>query len=168
MRKMLISLFVVMILACSCQDYKELQVTSTRVEKLESLAFEKGKVTSKMNLFLMVKNPTSSTFTVKSLDAVVYTKNMEKFANIASLGQAVISPRSHEDVPILLSVELFNPLAALSKGLFSDDSVAQKDMTADVELVVNTGLFNRKVVFEGITLEELFKQISRKKENDNE
>lgn len=160
MRRIIFSLITLLLLACSCQDYKKLQITDSRVEKLESLTFEKGKVSSKMNVFLKVENPTSSSFTLKSVDAVVYTKSQEKFADVTALEEAKVEPNSHIEVPILLNVVLYNPLAALSRDLFSSFNKDEvQEMTLDLDMVVSGGGFsNKKISMKGVLLKDLINQ----------
>ena len=153
-------LFLTVFMLCGCDNYKELDVKSYTLEQIANFSFEKGAVSSKMRLDVAIDNPTSSKYLIKQVNAIVYTGNHKKFAEITSIKPATVFPKSDQIVPVMINVVLFNPLSALSSGLFSSDSIDREDMTVDLDMIIKSGLFSKRIREEGLSVEQLMQQLS--------
>lgn len=161
MKRVLILSLLLTVVLCSCQNYKKLSVESYSIDQVESFAMEKGKMASKMVIKVVVNNPTSSKYTIKKLDAVLYTGNQKRFAEISALENAVITPNSNGEVPVLMNVTLLNALSALSAGLISKDSLNLDDMTVDIDMIIHSGIFCKRIKEAGIPVDQLLNQIQK-------
>lgn len=161
MKRTILFALLLSLLITSCQSYKQITIESYSIEQVEQFSFEKGKMSSKMIINLSVRNPTTSKFTVKQMNAILYTGNQKRFAEITTLDYAFIPAGSFSEVPVLVNVTLLSPLSVLSSGLLSKDSLNTEDMTADIDLIINSGIFSKRIKEKGISVEQLLKQIKQ-------
>ena len=141
MKRWILSLFIVPLLLCSCNDYRKLEVDSCRLEgvNIPSLSLLGGSASTTVRLSVRVNNPTRSRFVVKSAKAYVHKADGSEFAYVESTGEIVMLPRTEDKIPVALDVKLCSPLSLLASkmdfsGLYVDLDVRAKSRGVPVHI----------------------------------
>lgn len=150
--KRLLSLLTLILLAVACKPTPNPVIKDYRISGAENFSVGLDGVTADMFLELDVENPASVSYTLESLDAILY-KGIETnpYANLTMRGTASIEPRSDSTVAIPVTVRLLRPLSILAGGFDPDLSKYE----ADVDLTVRRGSLKKHIKKERVPLVQL-------------
>lgn len=155
--KRLLSLLTLILLAVACKPTPTPVIKDYRISGAESFSVGLDGVTADMFLELDVENPASVSYTLESLDAILY-KGVETnpYANLTMRGTASIEPRCDSTVAIPVTVRLLRPLSILAGGFDPDLSKYE----ADVDLTVRRGSLKKHIKQERMPLDQLTRMIA--------
>ena len=166
MKRFVIFIFSALMLLNGCQSYTKLEVKSFEIEKIDKLSYVENEVEVEVDVLAFINNPTCSKYTLKSMNATVYSKDQIEIARVVSLGESVIFSRSSMKTLLKLKVSLENPLSFLLTGNFNSDALSKEALTVDVDMVLNNGIFNKRIKEKGIPLDKIIKEVKALKGGD--
>ncbi|MFA5325394.1 MAG: hypothetical protein WCR82_00970 [Bacteroidales bacterium] len=166
MKRFVIFIFSALMLLNGCQSYTKLEVKSFEIEKIDKLSYVENEVEVEVDVLAFINNPTCSKYTLKSMNATVYSKNQVEIAKVISLGKSVVLPRSSMKTLFKMKVSLKNPLSFLLSGSFNFDALSKETLTVDVDMVLNNGIFNKIIKKRGIPLDKIIKEVEILKGGD--
>lgn len=157
MKRILVLLCAALLLAACHDASQDPVIKGYRIDQVGGMSLSGDGVTVNLNIALDVDNPSSATYTLEMLDAILYRgTETAPFAEAVMTEQAGIAPRSSQTVAIPLRVKLLRPLALLS----SSEGFDLSQYCADLDLTVRKGSLKKRIQRERVplsSLEQLFK-----------
>jgi hypothetical protein len=150
--KRLLTLLTLILLAVACKPTPNPVIKDYRIAGAENFSVGLDGVTADMFLELDVENPASVSYTLESLDAILYRGvETSPYADLTMRGTASIEPNSDATVQIPITVRLLRPLSILTGGFDTDLSKYE----ADVDLDIRRGSFKKHIKQERVPLDQL-------------
>jgi len=151
--KRFFALFCTVLLLAACHDAsRDPVIKGYRLQQLDGLSLGENGVTAGMVLKLDVENPSSATYTLESLNAIVYRNGeTSRFAEVTMPQSASIAPRSNQSVDIPLQVNLLRPLSLFAGG---EEALDLSRYEADLDLTVRKGSLKKRIQKERVPLKE--------------
>ena len=152
--KRFFALFCTVLLLAACHDAsRDPVIKGYRLQQLDGLSLGANGVTAGMVLQLDVENPSSATYTLESLNAIVYRNGeTSRFAEVTLPQSASIAPKSNQSVDIPLQVLLLRPLSLFAGG---EEYLDLSRYEADLDLTVRKGSLKKRIQKERVPLKDL-------------
>ena len=152
MKRILVLLCAALLLAACHNASQDPVIKGYRIDQVGGMNLSSEGVTVDMTLSLDVENPSSATYTVEMLEAILYKgTETSRFAEAVMTEQAGIAPKSSQTVAIPLRVKLLRPLALLSDSQGFDLS----HYCADLDLTIRKGSLKKRIQRERVPLSSL-------------
>ena len=164
MMKKVLLLILTAVLLVSCQNYKKLEFGDFSLGKVQAPRLDQGEVALKLNMKANVKNPTSSAYLLKKMDAILYSKGGAIFADVylAEGEKPGIAPHSDSVIEIPLKVNLANPMSLLTLGLSGLNDIKNKGLSVDYKITVGSGLFSKTYQGKAVPVKDFIEMLEQK------
>lgn len=152
MKRLLSVLALILLLAACNSESRNPVIKGYRLSQAGDLGFGLDGLKAALTLDLDVENPSRATYTLESLEAVLYRGlETEQFAVVSMAEPVSIGPRCETTIPVPLNARFTRPLALLGGG-FSTDLA---DYTADLDLVLRKGSFKKRISMQRVPLDQI-------------
>lgn len=151
--KIFLSLAAAVLIIGSCADYRDIVL-----EDITLTGFSlKSASSAQINLTAYVNNPTGGTFNVTDMDGVLY-KDDVRFAHFDLVDPCTIQPRMSSKIPMVIEINLDDPLSVLAMGL-NIKTWNKKDFMMDVHATVRKGGLRIPFVRKNVSLDKVLEKV---------
>ena len=163
--KRLLSLLCLVLLAATCSnESRDPVIKGYRIHHIGDFGFGLDGVTADVSVDLDVENPSSTRYSVETMQAIVYKNTDTVRLALVDLQQPVsLDPRTDVTLSLPLGVRILRPLALLSGNLDMDLS----QYVADIDLTARKGSFKKRIQKKRIPLDRLEKLLGASSQQQN-